>query len=237
MKKKTDSENTVVKSEKVVEKKVGKFERLAGVLVRTSPEEAAYEPMRTEEGWYTGLGHPRMPENAVDATMLSILSAATKDKCAIFATTGGLRIMKDANAHQGVCFIERKHLISGKKLYLFTADEDALKKAGFVDIKIAKGAYVAPRNEKGELMLEKCYEFMNNHRPMGWNSHPWAGYEVKPEEKKVAKKKEKKEGKKDVPKEGGKVLFAAKEKETEEKPVEKKKLKKKNKEEVQAAAG
>jgi hypothetical protein len=187
---KTMKKNTEVKSE-VTNTKVS---ALATVQVRTSPDSAEYVQMQSDEGWFQGVGAPRLPELHKDVRLT--LSLAVKSGCALFATSGGIRVLTNANGDGGVLFIEKKNMQSGHEFYLLGRDltKEAIEKAGLVLTKESKGFYISPRTKEGELAFETiAAKFPNNHKPMNFEVHEWPGYKVTKEEKKVAKKKVAKE--------------------------------------------
>ncbi len=205
-KKKVVSEKTA--SAKVpeveTEKPAEKVSALGAAMVRISPDEAQYVKMHNEEGWFQGVGAPRLPE--LDKTIRLTLSLAVKTGHALFANAGGIRVLKNANGKGGACFIEKKNMSSGTELFLLgpNMEKATLEKAGLVVTREASkgsGFYVKPRMKDGELAFETiAAKFGNNHAPMNFVVHDWPGYVVSKEEKKVKKVKaekvpEKKEGK------------------------------------------
>lgn len=223
------SEEKVVVAEKV--------SALGAAMVRISPEEAQYVKMHTEEGWFQGVGAPRLPE--LDKTIRLTLSLAVKSGHALFATAGGIRVLRNANGRGGACFIAKKEMAKGGEIYLLAPklEKAALEKAGLIVTREAKGFYVKPRMKDGELAFETiAANFGNNHGPMNFETHDWPGYVVTKEEKKVKKvaKAEKNEEKPTEKVSTGKVLTKT-EKVPEKAPKKVEKSGKKNQEEPRAA--
>lgn len=134
--------------------------------------------------------------------------AALRNGCALYATSGGLRVMSDANGIGGVCFIESKNFTSSSpSVFLFNpANRKSCEEAGLVVQREQKGVYIEPRNKEGKLVFDTLMnKFKNNHSPREFVIHDWEGYkvdkslnnkkvkvkkdkaEVKPSEKKVVK--------------------------------------------------
>lgn len=217
------------------EEKIDKWERLGNVLVRTSSDQPKYEKMRTKEGWLVASGKERVPEQGIHPHVLSFLSTATKDGCALYAISDGIRVLKNANGEGGVCFISRRHMASGKEAYIFTKDHAAIKEQGLViTTEEGKGTFVSFRTKDDKPIYSILRNnFTNNRGPNGFKVFPWEGYTVKPvKEKKKAEKKE--EGKGEKPSEGEVVKIAKKEKESSA-PKQEKKGKKKSEQPVAAA--
>lgn len=170
---------------------------LAGVMVRIDPKEANYVPMYQDsmdasggKGWFVGAGHPRVPELHKDTRLL--LTAATRDGCALFATEGGIRIMLSPSGKGAVGFITCKDATKGEEIYIFNQDVAECEKVGVKVTRESKGVYASMRDTEGNIVYSKLKaNFKTTKSPMDFKKFAWPGMQYTPEEdtKKEGKKK------------------------------------------------
>lgn len=158
------------------------------VFVRVNPELDMFEAMKTSEGWFVARGAQRVPD--LHKHIKANIEAAVKAGCRLFATEGGIRIMVDHTGQGGVCFIEKKHAMTGRSLYLLPGNgREKCEKSGLTIVvsDSKNGSFVSPVQADGETPIFGMLvpAFVVSKSPKGFKECVWPGQGGVSEEKPV----------------------------------------------------
>lgn len=140
---------------------------MLNTMIRINAKGNEFVALQNEKGFYVAVGAERVPQlhPHVENFLEEHLQAGGK----LFATSGGLRLMTNAEGEGGVAFVDKKSAQTGEKVYLLPpATKEKVEAVGMEWTQVQRhGIYVPLITKDGKCNYADIRKnFTNSHHPM-----------------------------------------------------------------------